>query len=71
MKLKIKDDSIVKKKNKIRDDSFKKFCDECDVSKIDFVNVIRSTKGEIILWEIHSKYTPVGKPLTKSKKGVS
>lgn len=65
MKLKIKDDSIVKKKNKIRDDSFKKFCDECDVSNIDHVNVIRSTKGEIILWEIHSK------KMKKSKKEVS
>tara|TARA_R110002020_G_C15948390_1_gene745373 strand:- start:47 stop:241 length:195 start_codon:yes stop_codon:yes gene_type:complete len=61
MKLKIIDDSIIKKKNKIRDDSFKKFCDECDVSKIDFVNVIRNTKGEITLWEIHHKESLVKK----------
>jgi len=55
MKLKIYDLSEIKIKNKIRDDSFKKFCDECDAKTIDHINVVRSTKGEIILWEIHSK----------------
>ena len=56
MKLKIYDHSELKIKNKIRDESFKKFCDENkDNEKIDYLDVKRNSKGEIILWEIHNK----------------
>ena len=56
MKLKIYDHSELKIKNKIRDESFKKFCDENkDNEKIDHLDVKRNSKGEIILWEIHHK----------------
>ena len=57
MNLKIIDEYTIKNKNKIRDDSFKKFCDENkNNNNIDHVKIIRSMKtGEIILWEIHNK----------------
>jgi len=60
MTLKIYDLSEIKIKNKVRDNSFKKFCDENkDNKKINHVNVVRSIKGEIILWETH--YLPIKK----------
>jgi len=52
-KLKIYDHSVLKTKHKVNDDSFKKFCDECDESKIDHVDLKRNPKGELILWEIY------------------
>lgn len=56
MTLKIIDEQEIKIKNKTRDDSFKKFCDENKNNKdIEKVNVVRNTKGEIVLWEIHKK----------------
>jgi hypothetical protein len=56
MTLKIYDLSEIKIKNNVRDNSFKKFCDENkDNKKINHVNVVRSIKGEIILWEIYKK----------------
>ena len=56
MVLKILDKQELKTKNKTRDDSFKKFCDENKTNKdIIHINVIRNTKGEIVLWEIHKK----------------
>ena len=56
MVLKILDKQELKTKNKTRDDSFKKFCDENKNNKdIEKVNVVRNTKGEIVLWEIHKK----------------
>jgi hypothetical protein len=66
MTLKIIDESNEKKKNKVRDESFKKFCDENKNNKdIEKVNVVRNSKGEIVLWEIHTK------EIKKSKKEVS
>ena len=56
MTLKIIDEHKIKKDNIIRDKSFKDFCDENKTNKdIIHINVIRNTKGEIVLWEIHKK----------------
>ena len=54
MTLKIIDEHKIKTKNEIRDKSFKNFCDENKNNKdIVKVNVVRNSKGEIVLWEIH------------------
>jgi len=56
MALKIIDEHKIKTDNIIRDESFKDFCDENKDNKdIEKVNVVRNTKGEIVLWEIHHK----------------
>ena len=56
----IKDESVVKKNNKNKDDSFKKMCDEFDTEKKDMsgasfshIKVVRGKNGEIMLWQIH------------------
>ena len=64
------DNYDIKLNNKIRDDSLKKLCKEFDhnklvitfdkkgkeiKSKFDFLNLIRSPKGELQAWEIHYK----------------
>jgi hypothetical protein len=53
--VKIIDDSELKVKNKVRDESLDKHCKSCDPKKVDHVKVIRSAKGEVILWETHYK----------------
>jgi len=64
------DNYEIKLTNKKRDDSLKKLCKEFDhnkkiitldkkgkeiKSKFDFLNIIRSSKGELQAWEIHYK----------------
>lgn len=51
--IKIIDDSELKIKNKQRDESLDKHCKSCDPKKVKHVKVIRSVKGEVILWETH------------------
>jgi len=63
-------DNGIKLANEIRDDSLKKLCKEFDnnkkiitldkkgkeiKSKFDFLNIIRSSSGELQGWEIHYK----------------
>ena len=52
------DDSEIKKANKQRDDSFKKFCKETTDDLIIKVRVIRNNKGELTLWETIRKEDP-------------
>ncbi len=51
--IKIVDESELKVKNKLRDDSLTKHCKSCDPKKVDHIKVIRSVKGEVICWETH------------------
>tara|TARA_R110000823_G_scaffold277156_1_gene395710 strand:- start:645 stop:818 length:174 start_codon:yes stop_codon:yes gene_type:complete len=55
MKLKIIDEAKIKKGHKIRDESFKKYCDEIDKSKIEKIVIVRNSQGEITLWEVFHK----------------
>jgi|TARA_R110000823_G_scaffold190734_1_gene322322 hypothetical protein len=55
MKLKIIDEAKIKKAHKIRDDSFKKYCEEIDKDKIEKIVVVRNPKGELTLWEVYHK----------------
>lgn len=64
-KIKIIDKCKFKIKNKVRDDSLKEHISSLDSSKVIHVKVIRSSKGELILWETHYKTNK------KSKKEVS
>ena len=57
MIIKIIDDSQLKLDNKERDDSLKNHISKLDQDKIDYVKVIRSKKGEVVLWETH--YWPI------------
>lgn len=58
----ITDDDKNKKENKDRDNSLKDFIKENE-KRIDKLNVIRNSSGEIVLWEV--SYLPI------KKKGVS
>ena len=51
--IKVIDNSKLKVKNKVRDDSLEEHLKSCDPKKVSHVNVIRSAKGEVILWETH------------------
>tara|TARA_R110000803_G_C11930475_1_gene315382 strand:+ start:902 stop:1111 length:210 start_codon:yes stop_codon:yes gene_type:complete len=51
--IKVIDESELKFKNKVRDDSLEKHLKSCDPKKVSHVNVIRSAKGEVLLWETH------------------
>ena len=51
--IKIIDESELKIKNKVRDESLEKYLKSCDETKVKHVKVIRSVKGEVILWETH------------------
>jgi len=56
MKIKIIDESELKKSHKIRDESFKKYCNEKkDDTTIKSIKVIRNSQGEIVLWEVLHK----------------
>jgi|TARA_R110002020_G_scaffold3869_1_gene17072 hypothetical protein len=53
MKIKIIDESELKKSHKIRDASFEKYCnDKKDDKTIKDIKVIRNSSGEITLWEV-------------------
>lgn len=67
--IKIIDESKIKLANKVRDDSLKAHIKSCDSKKVKHVKVIRSAKGELILWETH--YIDEVETKSKSKKGVS
>jgi hypothetical protein len=47
------DESKIKLDNKIRDDSLEEHLKSLDPEKVSYVKVIRSAKGELILWETH------------------
>ena len=49
--IKIIDESKLKLANKIRDDSLAKHIKSCDPKKVKQITVIRSQKGEVILWK--------------------
>jgi len=51
--IKVIDESELKIKNKVRDESLEKHVKSCDPKKVSQVKVIRSVKGELILWETH------------------
>tara|TARA_R110000764_G_scaffold15539_2_gene44024 strand:+ start:445 stop:627 length:183 start_codon:yes stop_codon:yes gene_type:complete len=51
--IKVIDESELKIKNKVRDESLEKHLKSCDPKKVKHVKVIRSVKGEVILWETH------------------
>tara|TARA_R110000751_G_scaffold173556_1_gene280014 strand:- start:34 stop:198 length:165 start_codon:yes stop_codon:yes gene_type:complete len=51
--IKVIDESELKIKNKVRDESLEKHVKSCDPKKVSHVKVIRSVKGELILWETH------------------
>ena len=53
--IKIIDESKIKLANKVRDDSLKAHIKLCDSKKVSHVKLIRSAKGELILWETHYK----------------
>ena len=54
----IVDDSTIKKPNKVRDDSFKKFCKETTDKLIIKIVVVRNHKGELTLWQTIRKRDP-------------
>jgi hypothetical protein len=51
--IKLIDEAELKIKNKVRDQSLEKHLKSCDPKKVKHVKLIRSVKGEIILWETH------------------
>jgi len=65
MVIKIIDNSKVKLNNIERDNSLKEHIKNLDASKVSHIKLIRSVKGELILWETHYKTNK------KSKKEVS
>jgi DNA-binding GntR family transcriptional regulator len=67
--IKIIDESKIKLKNKIRDEGLKEHLKSLDAKKVQYVKVIRSAKGEIILYE--TQYIDAVHTKSKSKKEVS
>ena len=49
--IKIIDKSKLKLANKIRDDSLDQHIKSCDPKKVKQVTVIRSAKGEVVMWK--------------------
>ena len=67
--IKIIDESKIKLANKVRDDSLKAHINSCDSKKVKHIKIIRSPKGELILWETH--YFDEVETTSNSKKEVS